>query len=312
MFCLACRRECHTRNHSRRHLQGQQSTQCIRTIAFWFPDPTGQQRTIDQNVQESLRGHDRQQAEARPKYHTFGPRLPAPSKDWRMPPVHTGYVTKAHTQAILPQEDLADDVVPLTPEQIISDHSSHNISEFTLHLGPTRVILLFYGGRRRPGDKADHAERQIPCRHGWHSSLCCSSRHCSRLSPRYPTRCCHLLVSAVHWWQRGSFRCCTSLRDLVSRQVDRVCASPVRTICTSGRGAPQQKAPCATKNRRPPLGQDRPHTEGAQTGQNSQRPSHLHHCLCHTCLLLWHRSMGRAPRPLAQAPDAWGSLHLEA
>ena len=32
----------------------------------------------------------------------------------------------------------------------------------TPHLGPTRVILLFYGGRGRPGDVADHAERQIP------------------------------------------------------------------------------------------------------------------------------------------------------
>ena len=46
-FCLACRKECHARNHLRRHLQGQPSTQCIRTIAFWFPDPTGQQRAID-------------------------------------------------------------------------------------------------------------------------------------------------------------------------------------------------------------------------------------------------------------------------
>ena len=41
-FCLACRRECFTRNHLRRHLQGQKTIQCIRTIAFWFPDPTGQ------------------------------------------------------------------------------------------------------------------------------------------------------------------------------------------------------------------------------------------------------------------------------
>ena len=79
-----------------------------------------------------------------------------------MPPVLTGYVTKAHTRAILPQGDLSDDVAPLTHEQIIADHSSHNISDFTPHLGPTRVILLFYGGRRRPGDVADQADRQIP------------------------------------------------------------------------------------------------------------------------------------------------------
>ena len=85
-----------------------------------------------------------------------------PRKAWKMPPVPTGYVTKAQTRAILPQEDLEDDVAPLTPEQIISDHSSHNISDFTPHLGPARVIFLFYGGRRRPGDVADHAERQIP------------------------------------------------------------------------------------------------------------------------------------------------------
>ena len=56
-FCLACRKECHTRNHLRRHLQGQQSTQCIHTIAFWFPDPTGQQRAIDQNCERPLVGH---------------------------------------------------------------------------------------------------------------------------------------------------------------------------------------------------------------------------------------------------------------
>ena len=148
-FCLACRKECHTRNHSCRHLQGQQSTQCIRTIAFWFPDPTGQQRAIDQNVQEPLRRHNRQPAEARPKYHTFGPRLLKPITAWRMPPVATGNVTKAHTRAILPQEDLSDDVAPLTPEQIIADYSSHNISDFTPYLGPTRVIRLCYGGRRR-------------------------------------------------------------------------------------------------------------------------------------------------------------------
>ena len=71
-------------------------------------------------------------------------------------------MTKAHTRAILPEEDLSDDVAPLTPEQIISDRSSHNISDFTTHLCPTRVILLFYGGRRRPHVVADYAERQIP------------------------------------------------------------------------------------------------------------------------------------------------------
>ena len=114
-FCLVCRKECHTRNHLRIHLQGQQSTQCIRTIAFWFPDPTGPQRAIDQNVQEPLRGHNRQQADARLKYHTFGPRLPKLGRAWLMPPVLAGYVTKAHTRAILPQQDLSDDVAPLMP-----------------------------------------------------------------------------------------------------------------------------------------------------------------------------------------------------
>ena len=55
-FCLACRTECHTTNYFRRHLQGQTYTKCLRTNAFWFPDPTGQQRAIDQNSQEPLKG----------------------------------------------------------------------------------------------------------------------------------------------------------------------------------------------------------------------------------------------------------------
>ena len=78
-----------------------------------------------------------------------------------MPPTPAGYVTKAHTKSILPQEDLEDEVAPLSPEQIRGDQASHNISDFTPHLGPTRVILLFYGGRRRPGDVAEHAETQV-------------------------------------------------------------------------------------------------------------------------------------------------------
>ena len=45
---------------------------------------------------------------------------------------------------------LADVVTFLAPEQIKADQASHNISDFISHLGPTRVILLFYGGRRRP------------------------------------------------------------------------------------------------------------------------------------------------------------------
>ena len=60
-----------------------------------------------------------------------------------MPPVHTGYVTKAQTQSILPQEDLEDEVAPLTPEQIKTDHASRNISDFTPHLGPLELSFCF-------------------------------------------------------------------------------------------------------------------------------------------------------------------------
>ena len=38
-FCLACRKECHTRHHLRRHLQGQTSCKCLRTIAFFLSRP---------------------------------------------------------------------------------------------------------------------------------------------------------------------------------------------------------------------------------------------------------------------------------
>ena len=124
----------------RRHLQRQKTSKCLRTIAFWFPEPTAQLRAIDQDSKELLKGHHRQQAEAKPKYHTFGPRLPLPPSGWIMPPPPAGYVTKAQTLAILPQEDIADDVLPLLPEQIITDYASPNISDFTPYFVPTRVI----------------------------------------------------------------------------------------------------------------------------------------------------------------------------
>ena len=33
------------------------------------------------------------------------------------------------------------------------------MADITPYLGPLRIILFFYGGRSRPGDVADHAER---------------------------------------------------------------------------------------------------------------------------------------------------------
>ena len=93
-----------------------ENNKSLRTIAFLCPEPTAQLRAIDQDGKEMLKGHHRQQAEAKPTLHTFGPRLPLPPTGWIMPPPPTGYVTKVQTRAIVPQEDIADDVVRLLPE----------------------------------------------------------------------------------------------------------------------------------------------------------------------------------------------------
>ena len=63
------------------------------------------------------------------------------------------------------------------------------------------------------------------------------------------------LVPAVHWWQSRSLWCRASLRNLVSRQMDRIRTGLIRTVPTCSRGTPQQKTPCSTENGCPAMGQ---------------------------------------------------------
>ena len=151
----------------------------------------------------------------------FGPTLPPPPRTWVMPPPPVGCITKAETRAILPQEDIGDEVKPLTPEQIATDYATPDISDFTPYLGPTRVILLLL---RRPqtarrGCLHDREASLHSAKSGT-ATMCSCRRHCPQLPPRHIKRRSHLSVPPVPWRKSRCFRCGPTLRNMANRKMD--------------------------------------------------------------------------------------------
>ena len=159
------------------------------TLRKWYKDPRLSTRTLTipaEILATKLTAKEQALLQLRPSYKHIGPRLPIPEEDWAPPPVPEGYVDAEYVANLTPDLDLQPDIPPLTAtdirdkahntterihraeagplEQDLPEDSyigTDSIKDITPHMGPTRILLLFYGGRRREGDVADYAERCI-------------------------------------------------------------------------------------------------------------------------------------------------------
>ena len=154
--CEACLRQYHTRNKAIRHLKT--SENCSPSLRYHSPAGLGHGAEVARGARWYQFEHTR---------YTF---IPGPS-GWRLPlvPVGTvlppalpGYITPEELAAL--HQDPPDDpaLADYASPQAIRQHpSTAQIADITLYLGTFRAILLFCGGRRRPGDVAHFCELRI-------------------------------------------------------------------------------------------------------------------------------------------------------
>ena len=153
--CLACAKDFHTRNRAVRHLKT--ASLCLTKLRCAFPRPF---EAGFVHGPEVATGTELLEREGRP-VRVLGPKpmaKPAP-RDAPLPPPPAGYLAPEQIKEF---QQLADDQEAAarygTLVGIAAAPSLSQIADITPLLGPLRILLLLYGGRRRPGDVAHFAD----------------------------------------------------------------------------------------------------------------------------------------------------------
>ena len=162
-ICRNCLRAWGTRSRAVAHLKT--SYTCLNTLRLRAPQGWG-------HGTEEFTGLElRRRMNWRP--HRIPGPLPAPLPRAQLrpynedlPPAPRGYLTPEEVENIEPNPDHlppSESYGSLSDmRRIIADKDmQHNLHDITPHLGPLRVALLLYGGRRREGDIAQFIEQTV-------------------------------------------------------------------------------------------------------------------------------------------------------
>ena len=151
--CPACLTKFWTRHKTITHLKSHR--RCL-LLARAYTEGYGRQGEVERGAQLRLQQHwDRVRVlgPLRYHYHRNGKVIVPP-----VPPPPPGFFTKEEVEACVATQYILGEVTYLTVEDLRHHPSRTNLKDITPYLGPIRVLLLLYGGRRRHGDVAHFAE----------------------------------------------------------------------------------------------------------------------------------------------------------
>ena len=151
--CPACMVRFWTRYRTVTHLNN--SEICL-FLARGYTQPYGR-------MQEVATGTELKELHRRKKFRLHGPLRRQCQPNGRIlyrapPPPPPCYFTPEEIEACISPKEESVDTTYYTPEDVRHHPARENIKDITPFLGPIRVILLLYGGRRRHGDVACYAE----------------------------------------------------------------------------------------------------------------------------------------------------------
>ena len=154
--CRGCLKDFLTRSRALRHLKT--VNHCLSTLRCALPQPDS---SHDLFSTEQAKGVELIRLHYTPVSLVSGPRLRQPPGQAALPPPPNGDFAPEALAQLQPRQDPDADNNFGSLADIASNPAQQNVHDITPHLGPVRVALLLYGGRRRPGDVAHFIEKTV-------------------------------------------------------------------------------------------------------------------------------------------------------